>query len=118
MALVVFNGTAMRGHRAHAKLADAAFLEEVRTAPAYRLWSIGYRHPAMLCDDGLGVSISAALCEVPEGPWPAIRDTEPPGLYRRPVELDDGRRGEGTLDEPEFVAGARGGRGLPPRWPA
>jgi AGZA family xanthine/uracil permease-like MFS transporter len=104
MALVVFNGTVMQGEPAHANLAGATFLEEVRTAPAYRLYSIGDRYPAMVRTDAGGASIAAELYEVPDDVWPAIRDSEPPGLYRGPVELADGRLVEGMLGEPELVA--------------
>src|SRR5262245_46555397 len=51
LALVVFNGTVMRDQPAHANLAGATFLEDVRTAPVYRLWTIGDRHPAMMRAD-------------------------------------------------------------------
>jgi len=105
MGLVVFNGTVMRGQPAHANLASATFLEEVRTAPVYRLFSIGDRHPAMVRADEGGASIAAELYEVPDDVWPAIRDSEPAGLYRGPVELDDGRVVEGMLGEAALVAG-------------
>lgn len=106
MALVVFNGTVMRGQPAHHNLAGATFLEDVRTAPVYRLYSIGDRHPAMVRDDEGGAAIAAELYEVPDEGWPGIRDTEPPGLYRGTVELEDGREVEGMLGRPELVAGA------------
>ncbi len=102
--LVVFNGTVMRGQPAHANLAGATFIEEVRTAPRYRLYSIGDRYPVMLRDDERGVSIAAELYLVPDVAWPKIRDAEPTGLYRGPVELEDGRMVEGMLGEEAFVA--------------
>lgn len=106
MALVVFNGTVMRGQPAHANLDGATFVEEVRTAPVYRLYSIGDRHPAMRRDEEHGASIDAELYEVPDDVWPRIRDTEPPGLYRGPVLLADGREVEGMLGEAALVAGS------------
>jgi AGZA family xanthine/uracil permease-like MFS transporter len=105
MALVVFNGTVMRGEPAHANLRGATYLEDVQTAPVYRLWSIGDRHPAMLRTGEGGTSVAAELYEVPDEVWPGIRDTEPPGLYRGPVELSDGREVEGMLGEQELVDG-------------
>ncbi|HEY2937705.1 MAG TPA: gamma-glutamylcyclotransferase [Gaiellaceae bacterium] len=105
MSLVVFNGTVMRGEPAHANLLGATFLEEVRTAPAYRLYSIGDRYPAMVRAEEGGALIAAELYEVPDEVWPAIRDSEPAGLYRGPVELADGRLVEGMLGERELVAG-------------
>jgi AGZA family xanthine/uracil permease-like MFS transporter len=105
LALVVFNGTVMRGEPAHANLDGATFLEEVRTAPVYRLYTIGDRHPAMVRDAERGAAIAAELYEVPDDVWPAIRDTEPPGLYRGPIELDDGRMVEGMLGTRELIGG-------------
>lgn len=104
MALVVFNGPVMRGQPHHAPLEGAIFLEHVRAAPAYRLFSIGDRYPATVRDDEHGVSIDAELYEVPDEVWPRVRDCEPPGLYRGPVELEDGRRVEGMLGESDLVA--------------
>ena len=44
------NGTLMRGLELNGNLtaAGAHFVREAATAPEYRLWSIGDRHPAML----------------------------------------------------------------------
>jgi len=75
----------------------------VRTAPVYRLHSIGDRHPAMVRDDARGVAIAAELYEVPDEVWPRIRDTESAGLYRGPVELEDGRNLEGMLGERSLI---------------
>jgi AGZA family xanthine/uracil permease-like MFS transporter len=104
MALLVFNGTVMHGQPHHANLECTIFLEQVRTAPAYRLYSIGDRSPAMFRDDERGASIDAELYEVPDEVWLRILDRKPPGLYRGPVELEDGRRVEGMLGEPDLVA--------------
>jgi adenine/guanine/hypoxanthine permease len=96
----------MRGQPAHENLAGATFIEDVLTAPAYRLYSIGDRYPAMVRDGEQGASISAELYEVPDDVWPRIRDTEPPGLYRGVVELADGRVVEGMLGEEQLIASA------------
>lgn len=101
--LVVFNGGLMRGQSAHWKMKGATFLEEVRTAARYRLYSIGDRYPAMIRDDQQGVSIAAELYHVPDDVWPRISNIEPPGLYRGPVVLADGRTLEGMLGEPRFT---------------
>ena len=44
------NGTLMRGLELNGNLtaAGAYFVREAATAPEYRLWSIGDRHPAMV----------------------------------------------------------------------
>jgi gamma-glutamylcyclotransferase (GGCT)/AIG2-like uncharacterized protein YtfP len=101
--LIVFNGGLMRGESAHWKLRGAAFVEAVRTAPVYRLYSIGDRHPAMVEDRRSGVSVAAELYEVPDAVWRRVCNIEPPGLYRGPVELDDGRVLEGMLGEPRYT---------------
>lgn len=101
--LVVFNGGLMRGQSAHWKLRGASFIGEVRTAPRYRLYSIGDRYPAMLRDDAAGVSIAAELYLVPDDVWARVDNIEPPGLYRGPVELIDGRVIDGMLGEPRFT---------------
>jgi gamma-glutamylcyclotransferase (GGCT)/AIG2-like uncharacterized protein YtfP len=101
--LVVFNGGLMRGQSAHWKLRGATFLAEVRTAPCYRLFSIGDRYPAMLRVPEGGVSIDAELYHVPAAVWRRVANIEPPGLYRGPLELDDGRTLEGMLGEERFT---------------
>ena len=102
--LVVFNGGLMRGQSAHWKLKAARYIEAVYTAPCYRLYSIGDRYPAMLREDMRGVSVAAELYYVPDEVWPYIDNIEPPGLYRGPVELADGRMLEGMLGQQPFVA--------------
>jgi gamma-glutamylcyclotransferase (GGCT)/AIG2-like uncharacterized protein YtfP len=105
LALVVFNGTVMRGEPAHHNLKGAQFLEVVRTAPAYRLFSIRDEYPAMTRTGEGGAAIEAELYDVPDDVWPRIRDKEPPGLYRGAVELEDGRQVEGMLGEPGLLSG-------------
>lgn len=101
--LIVFNGGLMRGESAHWKLRGARLVGPVRTAPRYRLYSIGDRHPAMLEDPHAGVSVAAELYEVPDAVWERVSNIEPPGLYRGPVELDDGRVLEGMCGEPRYT---------------
>ncbi len=104
MGLVVFNGTVMRGEPAHDNLKGAQFLEAVRTAPCYRLYSIRDRYPAMANCEEAGAAIEGELYEVPDEVWPAIRDKEPPGLYRGAVELEDGRQVDGMLAEAGLIS--------------
>jgi AGZA family xanthine/uracil permease-like MFS transporter len=104
LGLVVFNGTVMRGEPAHGNLKGAQFLEEVRTAPSYRLYSIRDRYPAMIRREDFGATIEAELYEVPDEVWPGIRDSEPPGLYRGPVVLEDGRQVDGMLGEAGLIS--------------
>lgn len=102
--LVIFNGGLMRGQSAHWKLTGATFLEEVQTAPHYRLYSIGDRYPAMLRDDERGVAVTAELYQLPDALWEQVYAAEPPGLTCGPVELADGRILAGIMAEPAFVA--------------
>lgn len=101
--MVVFNGTVMRGQPAHANLNAATFLREVRTAPRYRLFSIRDQYPAMARASVGGASIRAELYHVPAASWPSIRDIEPPGLFRGPVELADGSWVDGMLGNAELT---------------
>jgi gamma-glutamylcyclotransferase (GGCT)/AIG2-like uncharacterized protein YtfP len=91
------NGTLMRGLALHKNLDGAEFLGEVRTAPIYRLYSIGDRHPGMFEVREGGVSVTGELYRVTEEIRRRVEAGEPPGLYRGTVVLEDGRRVEGIL---------------------
>jgi gamma-glutamylcyclotransferase (GGCT)/AIG2-like uncharacterized protein YtfP len=91
------NGTLMRGLPLHANLAGAEFLGEAWTAPRYRLYSIGGRHPGMFEVPSGGVAVLGELYRVTDAVWRRVAAGEPEGLYRGPVELADGRRVAGIL---------------------
>jgi gamma-glutamylcyclotransferase (GGCT)/AIG2-like uncharacterized protein YtfP len=91
------NGTLMRGLALHANLEGAEFLETCETAPCYRLYSIGDVHPGMFEIAEAGVAISGELYRVADAVLPRIESGEPPGLYRGPVQLSDGRVVQGIL---------------------
>ena len=98
MAFELFvNGTLMRGLALHANLEGAEFLGEARTAPVYRLHSIGDRHPGMFEVADGGVSVAGELYLVPDEVWLRVEAGEPPGLYRGPVRLEGGRTVQGIL---------------------
>lgn len=99
------NGTLMRGFDLAKNLAGAQFLGEVRTAPNYRLYSIGDRHPGMFEVPEGGVSVAGELYRVTEETWQRVAAGEPPDLYRGPVTLEDGRRVEGILYPRERAEG-------------
>jgi gamma-glutamylcyclotransferase (GGCT)/AIG2-like uncharacterized protein YtfP len=101
--LVAFNGTVMRGEPAHSNLRSAQFVEEVLTAPEYRLFSIRDEYPAMLWVGDGGSSIECELYSVPVAAWPAIEASEPPGLFRGSVTLEDGRTVDGMLGSPQLI---------------
>jgi gamma-glutamylcyclotransferase (GGCT)/AIG2-like uncharacterized protein YtfP len=98
MAVELFvNGTLMRDLALHANLEGAEFLGEVRTAPCYRLYSIGDVHPGMFEVDREGVSVAGELYRVPDDVLQRVEANEPPNLYRGLVKLDDGREVQGIL---------------------
>jgi gamma-glutamylcyclotransferase (GGCT)/AIG2-like uncharacterized protein YtfP len=99
------NGTLMRGLALHANLRGADFLGEVRTTPAYRLYSIGDVHPGMFEVDTGGVSVAGELYRVPDDVWHRVEAGEPPHLYRGPIHLDDGRTVDGILYPRELAEG-------------
>jgi len=97
------NGTLMRGLELHDNLTGAEFVEETATAPRYRVHTIGDVHPGMyeVAPGESGASISGELYLVPTEVLLKVIEGEPPGLYRGPVELVDGRVVPGILFERE-----------------
>jgi allophanate hydrolase len=64
-------------------------VENARTAPRYRLYSLdGF---PVLVDTGDGAEIDVQIWDVPECHWQTIVDSEPPEMSAAAVELDDGR---------------------------
>ena len=85
------NGTLMRGLELNGNLvaAGARFVREATTAPQYRLWSIGDRHPAMIRVAEGGAAVAVEVWSVsPEG-LATILLKEPPGLSIGKVRLED-----------------------------
>ena len=101
------NGTLMRGLQLHRNLAGAEFLGEFRTAPRYRIFSIGDVHPGMFRVEHGGISVPGELYHLPDEVWARVEAGEPPGLYKGPVELDDGRWVDGILFPQEMTVGQR-----------
>jgi gamma-glutamylcyclotransferase (GGCT)/AIG2-like uncharacterized protein YtfP len=99
------NGTLMRGLGLHANLAGAEFLEACETAPRYRLYSIGDVHPGMFEVDQGGVGVPGEIYRVPDEVLARVEAGEPPGLYRGPVHLLDGRVVQGILFPRELAEG-------------
>lgn len=102
------NGTLMRGLALHENLAGAEFRGAFRTAPRYRLFSIGDVHPGMFeIEEGEagGVAVAGELYLVPEEVWQRVEAGEPPGLYRGRVALEDGREVWGILFPRELAEG-------------
>jgi AGZA family xanthine/uracil permease-like MFS transporter len=101
--LLFVNGTLMRGLALHANLDGAELLTETRTAPKYRLHTIGDVHPGMYQVDSGGAAIAGELYEVPSDVLQRVIEGEPPGLYRGAVELEDGRVVPGILYDRELA---------------
>ena len=99
MKILFVNGTLMRGLALHHNLDGAMHLEDVRTAPHYRLYSISDRHPGMFevpANEG-GVSVPGELYEMDDAVFARVQAGEPPNLYCGPVTLEDGRTVDGIL---------------------
>jgi gamma-glutamylcyclotransferase (GGCT)/AIG2-like uncharacterized protein YtfP len=103
------NGTLMRGLELNPNLlnAGATFVEETVTEPAYRIWSINDRHPAMVRVASGGVAVAVEVWSVPAEGIAAILLAEPPGLSVGKVKLADGRTVLGVLGEPILCEGQR-----------
>ncbi len=107
--LLAVNGTLMRGLELNGNLlaVGARFMREARTAPAYRLWSIEDRHPAMLRVAAGGAAITVEVWEVPAAGLATTLLQEPPGLCIGKVQLSDGEETLGVLGEPPLCEGMR-----------
>jgi gamma-glutamylcyclotransferase (GGCT)/AIG2-like uncharacterized protein YtfP len=105
--LLCVNGTLMRGLALNRNMleAGAAFVEDARTAPVYRVWSIGDRYPAMVRVREGGREIAVELWEVDAPGLVRILEGEPPGLAIGRVRLTGGREVLGILAEPYLVEG-------------
>jgi gamma-glutamylcyclotransferase (GGCT)/AIG2-like uncharacterized protein YtfP len=103
--LFCVNGTLMRGLALNRNLLDAGarFVQETTTAPLYRLWSIGDRHPGMLRVREGGRDIAVELWDVEAPGLVQILEGEPPGLAVGRVVLADGSEVLGVLAEPYLV---------------
>jgi gamma-glutamylcyclotransferase (GGCT)/AIG2-like uncharacterized protein YtfP len=101
--LLFVNGTLMRGLALHANLDGAEFVEEAQTAPKYRIHSIDDVHPGMFLVPEGGVSVAGEIYRVPDDIWRRVEAGEPPGLYRGPVNLADGRIVPGILYPAELA---------------
>ena len=101
------NGTLMRGLQLHANLEGAEFLGEFRTAPNYRIFSIGDVHPGMYRVEEGGISVPGEIYWLPDEVWAKVEAGEPPGLYKGPVELSNGRWVDGILFPEAMTVGQR-----------
>src|SRR3989440_7133190 len=107
--LLAVNGTLMRGLalNGHLLAAGATFVREAHTAPLYRLWSIGDRHPAMLRVASGGAAIAVEVWSVPAAGLASLLLAEPPRLCIGKVPLAGGDETLGGLGEPIPCEGPR-----------
>ena len=108
--LLAVNGTLMRGLKLAPNMAaaGASFVEEARTEPVYRLWTVNDDHPAMIrVTDGSGVAVAVEVWSVPAAGLAGILLNEPPGLSIGKVRLADGSTVLGVIGEPALVQGQR-----------
>ena len=104
--LFCVNGTLMRGLALNRNMieAGARFVLETRTAPLYRLWSIGDRYPGMIRSLEGGRDIAVEVWDLRDAAGLVrILVGEPPGLAVGKVRLCDGNEVLGVLAEPYLV---------------
>jgi len=107
--LLAVNGTLMRGLELNDNLVrvGAIFVRETTTEPAYRLWSIDDRHPAMIRVKSGGAALVVEVWSVPPAGLASILLQEPPGLGIGKVKLADGTVVLGVLGEPILCEGQK-----------
>ena len=107
--LLAVNGTLMRGLELNPNLiaVGATFVRETATEPAYRLWTINDRHPAMVRVKTGGVSVAVEVWAVPPAGLASILLKEPPGLSIGKVKLVDDSEVLGVLGEPALCEGQK-----------
>ncbi|ELS32375.1 MULTISPECIES: allophanate hydrolase-related protein [Pseudanabaena] len=103
------NGTLMRGLELNANLlkVGATFVREDITAPIYRLWSIGDRHPAMFRVKENGRAIALEIWSISPAALGEILLSEPAGLSIGKILLSDGQEVLGVLGEPFLCEGQK-----------
>jgi gamma-glutamylcyclotransferase (GGCT)/AIG2-like uncharacterized protein YtfP len=107
--LLAVNGTLMRGLELNPNMlaVGASFVREDRTVSAYRLYSIGDRHPGMVRVGSGGVAVAVEVWAVPPAALAEILLREPPGLSIGKVSLASGEEVLGVLAEPILCEGQR-----------
>jgi gamma-glutamylcyclotransferase (GGCT)/AIG2-like uncharacterized protein YtfP len=107
--LLAVNGTLMRGLELNPNLlaVGAAFIRATATAPAYRIWSIHERHPAMVRVSTAGVAVAVEVWAVPPAGLADLLLQEPPGLSIGKVRLADGSEVLGVLGESVLCEGQK-----------
>ncbi|HEX4804305.1 MAG TPA: gamma-glutamylcyclotransferase [Conexibacter sp.] len=100
-------GTVMRGQPHHHRIDGAEYLRDGRTAPRYRLLTVGGEYPLMVeaAGEAAGGSIAVQVFSLTQSIWRGKVDREPEGLLEGEVELDDGSTVAIMLGDPAWLAG-------------
>lgn len=108
MTLLFLTGDGMRGGRLHHQLGGAPLVAVTRTAPAYRMYAVDDRFPALHRTEHDGVAVRGELYDVPLGTvGSALLPAEPDELELGVVELADGAWALATVLRREHTLGAR-----------
>ena len=89
--LILVIGSALREVCGDPAALGLTFLEEVSTAPRYRLYALDGRFAALVEVAEGGISVPGELVELPDELLDDILASEPRGVTQQPVELVDGR---------------------------
>lgn len=103
MTVFAIYGTFGSTQDGHSVMQGAELLERTRTAPAYRLYRVDDRWPALVRAAD-GVAIDVELYECTEGHLERLTALEPPGWNREPLVLEDGREVEAFIGDESLVA--------------
>jgi len=103
------NGTLMQGLALCPNLLNvgATFERETRTEPAYRIWTIDDKYPAMIKVREGGVAVAVEVWNVPLAGLGIVLSQEPPGLAIGKVNLEYGEKVLGVIGEPLTVEGKK-----------
>ena len=105
--IIAVNGTLMRGLSLNHVMINsgAKFIEEAKTSPVYRLWSIKDNYPGMMRVPENGKSILLELWQISKEGLIDILKNEPPGLTLGKILLFDNRTVLGILAESYIITG-------------
>jgi hypothetical protein len=101
--LLLVIGSALREVCGDQAALGLTFVEEARTAPRYRLFSLDDRFAALVEDPERGISVPGEIVELPDERLPELAATEPEGLSFGPVELEDGRVVQAAVGDPAHL---------------
>lgn len=102
--LILVIGSALREVCGDPAALGLTFLEEVSTAPRYRLYAIEDRFAALVEVADGGISVPGELAELPDELLEEVLASEPPGVTQGPVELADGRVASCAFGDPAVMA--------------